>query len=253
MPNDGLMTPASVAECWWRPFRKSGDVSVIHVDLTPCPDRERRAMRWLDKQEQARRRRYLHPRPRREFALCRAALRAILCGKLGCGNEALSFDTLTHGKPFALVGGMRAPIGFNVSHGGQYGLIALVAAGRIGVDVEERDARRDLDGIAETVFTPAEQAELALASGERKIHLFFSLWTMKEALIKALGTGFSLNPSRFEIPPGLRRGGRAGVFRFPQNPATGWWLENLGNTEFAAAVAYELAPEPKMAEPTIHQ
>ena len=210
-------------------------------------------MRWLDKQEQARRRRYLYPRPKREFALCRAALRAILCGKLGCGNEALSFDTLTHGKPFALVGGMRAPIGFNVSHGGQYGLIALVAAGRIGVDVEERDARRDLDGIAETVFTPAEQAELALASGERKIQLFFSLWTMKEALIKALGTGFSLNPSRFEIPPGLRRGGRAGVFRFPQNPATGWWLENLGNAEFAAAVAYELAPEPKMAERTIHQ
>lgn len=202
-------------------------------------------MASLDKVEQARLRRYLHPRPRREFALCRAALRAILCDELGCGNEALSFDTLTHGKPFALVGGRRAPISFNVSHGGQHGLIVLAAAGRIGVDVEERDARRDLDGITRMVFTPAEQAELALASGERKVHLFYRFWTMKEALIKALGTGFSLNPSRFELPPHLRRSAPAGVFRFPQNPAAGWWLENLGNAEFAAAVAYEMVPEPK--------
>ena len=201
-------------------------------------------MTWLDPPEQARWRRYLHDRPRREFALCRAALRSILCHRLGCGNDALAFDTLKRGKPFALVGGVRAPVSFNVSHGGRHGLIALAAAGRLGVDVEERDARRDLDGIAQTVFTPAEQAELAQASGAQKVQLFFHLWTMKEALIKALGTGFSLPPSRFEIPPALRRGERAGVFRFPQDPATAWWLERLDTDGFAAAVAYELAPEP---------
>jgi len=67
---------------------------------------------------------------------------------------------------------------------GQNGLIALAPAGRLGVDVEERNTRRDLDGIAQTVFALAEQAELAQARGDRKIHLFFSLWTMKEALIK---------------------------------------------------------------------
>ena len=73
---------------------------------------------------------------------------------------------MTHGKPFALVGGVRAPISFNVSHGGQHGLIALAATERVGVDVEERDARRDLDGIAETVFPSAEQADLARAREE---------------------------------------------------------------------------------------
>ena len=83
---------------------------------------------------------------------------------------------------------------------------------------------------------------LARGRRERKIDLFFNLWTMKEALIKALGTGFSLNPARFEIPPSLRRGAPAGVFRFPQCPKTGWRLENLGNAEFAAAVARELTP-----------
>lgn len=220
----------------------------MYVDLTHGKARERRAMAWLDRRELARWRRYLHPRPRRDFALCRAALRAMLCSRLGCRNDELAFGTLRHGKPYALVGGNPVPIGFNVSHGGRHGLIALAPAGRIGVDVEERNARRDLDGIMHMVYTPDEQAELDQVYGEQRVRLFFSLWTMKEALIKALGTGFSLNPSRFEIPPALRRGGRAGVFRFPHNPAAGWWLEKLDNNHFAAAVAYELAPESEGAE-----
>lgn len=215
----------------------------MYVDLARGEARERRAMAWLDRQEQARWHRFLHPRPRRDFALCRAALRAVLCSRLGCRNDELAFDTLRYGKPYALVNGSPVPIGFNVSHGGQHGLIALAPAGRVGVDVEERNARRDLDGIMRMVYAPDEQAELDQANGEQKVRLFFSLWTMKEALIKALGTGFSLNPSRFEIPPALRRGGRAGVFRFPHSPAAGWCIERLDTNGFAAAVAYELAPE----------
>ena len=199
-------------------------------------------MAWLDSNEQAKGRRYLHPRPRRQFALCRAALRASLCHRLGCRNEQLSFDTARYGKPYALVNGVRASIGFNVSHGGRHGLIALVPEGRVGVDVEECDASRDLDGIAQRVFTLAEQAELARADDGKKVRMFYDLWTMKEALIKALGTGFHLSPSRFEIPLSLLRGGRAGAFRFPQRPATAWWLENLGTADFAAAVAWEPSP-----------
>ncbi|MDE0205529.1 MAG: 4'-phosphopantetheinyl transferase superfamily protein [Candidatus Tectomicrobia bacterium] len=236
------MTPVSTHDDWWRAFHQSGDISVTHVDLTPCMARERRAAAWLNEPEQARWRRYLHPRARRDFALCRAALRAMLCRRLGCCNDELTFGALRYGKPYALLRGTPASVSFNVSHGGQNGLIALAPAGRLGVDVEERDNRRDLDAIAQTVFTPAEQAELALARGDRKIRLFFSLWTMKEALIKALGSGFSLNASRFEIPQPLRRDQRVGLFRFPHDPATRWRLENLGNARFAAALAYESGP-----------
>ena len=111
------------------------------------------------------------------------------------------------------------------------------------MDVEERNPRRHLDELISAALGPAEQAELALAPGSRKLHLFFHFWTMKEALIKALGLGLSLDMSRLEIPLALRRGRTTGVFRFPRMPAVRWRLEDLGNEDFAAAVACELDPD----------
>ncbi|MCY3769240.1 MAG: 4'-phosphopantetheinyl transferase superfamily protein [Gammaproteobacteria bacterium] len=234
--------PANVS--WVRKFRETGDVAVIHVDLTPQEDRERHALSWLDDDEQVRWHRYRYDRPRREFALCRSALRSILCRRLDCKNAQLSFGTARHGKPFARIGGVPASISFNVSHSGKHGLVGIAPQGRLGVDVEERIPRIDLEGIGKMVFGPYEQRDLTLMGGSEKNHFFFALWTLKEALIKALGTGFSLDPSRFEIPSTMRRGARNSLFRFPHLPNVTWKLENLGNTDFAATIAHELDPAP---------
>ena len=229
----------SIAERWWRPFRTVDTATVIHVDLTPHARREAAALVWLDEQERARWRRYRHAGPRRRFALCRAALRAMLCAQFDCRNEQLTFGASKYGKPFALVQGIPASSSFNVTHSGQHGLVAFAPAGRLGVDIEERVSRRDIDGLITTVLGPAEQAELALARGYHKLHLFFSLWTIKEALLKALGLGFSLDISQFEIPLDMRRGMKKSIFQFPHLPAINWRLENLGTEHFAAAIAHE--------------
>ena len=241
--SDCTQTPGSTAQCWWQPYRDTGGIAVFHVDLTPNRIREANALAWLDKKEQARRNRFVHARPRREFGLCRAALRAILCNRLDCGNDEITFKTSEYGKPFALVHGIPACIHFNISHSGRHGLIALASTGRIGVDIEERILRLDLDGEIQTVLTPNERAELASVAGEQKVHLFFRLWTMKEALIKALGTGLSQDMSQFEIPSVMRHGTDTGVFCFPHMPAVRWKLENLDDPRFAAAIAHELDPD----------
>ena len=235
--------PASDAECWWRPFRKIGSAVVLHVDLAPDAAREAAALTWLDGEERSRWQRFRHDGARRRFALCRAALRAILCSQLGCRNEQLAFGASDHEKPYAVVKGRPASISFNVSHSGAHGLIAFAAEGRLGVDVEERSTPRDLNGLIRSVLGPGEQAELALARGNRRLHLFYHLWTVKEALIKALGTGLSLDMSRFEIPSAMRRGMKTSVFRFPHIPTVRWRLEDLGNEHFAAAIAHELSPD----------
>ena len=225
---------------WWRPWRETDGVTVLHVDLAPDSERERRAFLLLDEEEKSRWCRFLSVRARRQFVLCRAALRIILCGQLGCSNRQLAFGYLEHGKPFAKVHGQRAAIGFNVSHSGGHGLMAFAEDERLGVDVEERVPGRDFEGIGSLVYGPAERQLLAAAAGVDKMQLFFRLWSMKEALIKAIGAGFSLNPSSFEVPEPMLHGERSGVFRFPHAPSDAWRLLDLGESRFAAALAYRM-------------
>ena len=228
------------AEPWWRPFAEAGSATVVHVDLRPDPSREAAVLEWLDRDEVARWNRFRALRARRQFGLCRAALRAILCERLDCDNADLRFVALEHGKPGALVGDGPAPISFNVSHSADHGLIAIASGRRLGVDVEERRRRHDPDGPIRDVFTRREQEALAKRNGDDKVRLFFKLWTLKEAAIKALGTGFSLDPAGFEIPTPLFRCRGPASFRFPHLPAVTWRLDDIGNDDFAAAVAHEL-------------
>ena len=204
---------------WWSPWREADGTAILHVDLSSNAEHEARAISLLDDPETARFRRFLSDRARREFALCRAALRVVLSERLGCGDRQLSFGQREHGKPFAMVDGRRADAGFNVSHSGRHGLIAIAARDGIGVDVEERVAQRDLEGIGSLVYAPAERGLLASVAGRDRVHLFYRLWSMKEALIKALGTGFSLSPRSFEIPEPMLHGAPSGVFRFPHAPS----------------------------------
>ena len=229
-------------DLWWRPFGRFGGATIVHVDLRPHGRREADALKSLDEDELDRWHRYRHPRPRRQFALCRAVLRNLLCERLRCANEDLRFISLEHGKPGAVVGDEQVRASFNVSHGGNHGLVAVAPCGRLGVDVEERTLRHDPDGHIRKVFAPREQEALAAARGVCKARMFLRLWTLKEAVIKALGTGFSLDTSTFEIPPSMycRRERRVANFRLPHLPDVRWRLEDLGTRDFAAALALEL-------------
>ena len=164
----------------------------------------------------------------------------MLSERLGCPARQLSFDRLEHGKPVARVAGRLVDTGFNVSHSGRHGLIATAERGCVGIDVEQRVEQRDLDGIGSLVYGPAERHLLGIAEGWDKVHLFYRLWSMKEALIKALGTGFSAEPNRF---PGSRAdavGSPNGRIPFPHLPSRTWRLLDLGEPRFAAALAYRL-------------
>ena len=219
-----------VAEHWWSMLRRAGAADIFHVELTAHAGREAHARGWLDAEERARCNRITHGGRHRQSVLCR---------RLGCRNDELEFRESGHGKPIALLGGTPAPVSFGVSHSGRHGLLAVAREGRLGADVEERVPRRDLDALIGAVLTSDERAEIELLSGSHRIGHFFGLWTVKEALIKALGTGLTFDMARIEAPPAMRRGVSTGEFRFPHLPAVTWRVEQLGNEHFAAAVAHE--------------
>ena len=233
--------PSDLIPSWIRPVCRTGEVSVIHISLAPDPDREQYAVSWLDAEELRRWQRYKVDRARREFALCRATLRYLLCQQLGCKNTDLAIVAASdHGKPYAVLCGRTVSAKFNVSHSDPHGLITIAEGVRVGIDVEAGLRKRDFDGIAGMVFGPNERAEIRSAHGAKKASLFFRYWTLKEALLKAAGTGLSTDLTRIELPWSVRHGASTGVFQSPDDPMIRWQLQDLSTRQYTAAIATEI-------------
>lgn len=138
-------------------------------------------------------RRVMHLRSR--FVRCRAALRHILGWWLARAPAEVALCETAAGRPFV----PNAGFDFNVSHSGDLALIAVLPGkGSVGVDVERIVDVSDLLGLARTVCTPRELAQL-LRRGEQLLESFYRLWTCKEAYLKGIGSGLSADTGRAEI------------------------------------------------------
>ena len=89
---------------------------------------------------------------------------------------------------------------FSLSHAGDYALLAVSGAGRVGVDVE-RERTVAIDALAKRFFPPEEQALLAKTPISAQKSLFFTIWTLKESYVKADGRGFSVSPRSYAVLP----------------------------------------------------
>ena len=235
-----MATP--VADPWWSPFARIGDVEVLCLDLAPNASREAEAIRWLDEAERERCDRYVNEAARRRFALSRAAIRIALCERLSCDNDELEFDTPEYGKPKAYVDGVRAPLNFSISHSDRYGLIAISGSGPVGIDIEELSQKLRFDAIIESAFSPNERALVDNIDEAALPRTFFEIWTLKEAVIKATGTGMYANLPGIEAPPDMRNGAVSGLLRLPEFPDVCWRLHKLSGDGFVGALAVEAVP-----------
>lgn len=178
--------------------------STCGVSISTWP---RRISACLSEDERARAAKLRTPELAHRFVAGRAFLRRTLAAYLGFAPETLRFAYNPYGRP----GLASAPFDFNLSHSGTMALLA-VAQGMIGVDVEHPDPGADLVEIGRQVMSPAELAAFeALPASERE-PAFYALWTAKEAVIKAMGTGFSRDARTLHIgwtaPQSLSDGGR---------------------------------------------
>jgi phosphopantetheinyl transferase (holo-ACP synthase) len=89
-----------------------------------------------------------------------------------------------YGKPLIA----HPSLHFNLSHTHQAALIGL-AHSPLGVDVEWLHPKVDTALILPTIANQAEQNSVQLA--ENPLQAFYTLWTQKEAYLKAIGTGLT--------------------------------------------------------------
>lgn len=93
-----------------------------------------------------------------------------------------------HGKPFFEHGPF-----FSISHSRRYSVLA-VSENEIGIDIEMHENPRE--SLMNRCFTEEEQVFAKLSTEN-----FLRIWTAKEAVLKFLGTGFSLSPKSFSVLP----------------------------------------------------
>ena len=88
---------------------------------------------------------------------------------------------------------------FNLSHSNTLAACAICRGYDIGVDIEAVDDGLAYDDVAAHVFTAHERAQLASCPAASRSTAFLRMWTLKEALMKACGSGFSQPQDSFEV------------------------------------------------------
>ena len=172
---------------------RTEDCALWRVDLD-APD----ALQWqslLSDAERARAARFVFERDRLRYRAAHGALHHLLECHAGAGIAARGFAEGEFGKPFLRE---RPDVAFNLSHSQSVALVAI-GVGAIGVDVELMRPMEDMPALAAAHFTAAEQQALASAEPAQQSRVFLQIWTRKEACVKALGAGLSIDTRSIHV------------------------------------------------------
>jgi 4'-phosphopantetheinyl transferase len=170
-------------------------IDICFIDVKVPSDVVDALFAWLADAERARAGRYRFEDDRRRSIIARAATRRLLGRYLGADPRELTIVEGEHGKP-ALAG---REIEFNASHSGDLVALAFARTTAVGIDVERRRTLRNPLALARRFFSPDELAYVTASADVNEA--FFTVWTAKEAIVKANGKGIGASDLRaFTVP-----------------------------------------------------
>lgn len=172
----------------------SGQVT-IHLVLPEIISQET-ALACLTDEEKSRADRFRFRKDAVHWIACRANLRKILGQAIQRPPKEVPLILSENGKP--LLAPPFDSLHFNLSHCSDLAIIALCAEGPVGIDLESITRAPDLLECATTFCHPWEISELPSETSARASQLL-RIWTAKEAVLKALGTGLSHPPESVRI------------------------------------------------------
>lgn len=185
-PPDTLTMPENEAHVW-RASLEQPETVLLQLQHTLSADERLRAGKFHFDMD------------RRRFIIARGVLRTLLGRYLHMPPAQLQFAYSEHGKPSLDMPVPGKPLHFNLSHSHELALFAFSYAGPVGVDIEYMRPDVSAEEAARVSFSPREQALLFALPLEKRRQAFYTCWTRKEAYIKGRGTGFSLEPSLFDV------------------------------------------------------
>lgn len=168
---------------------------IFVVGMNPLMDDTvfRTLLPMVSEQKQDRIKRFLKPEDAQRCLIGDLLVRFLIIENLSISNRDIRFETNQYGKPF--LAGVSS-FHFNIAHSGNW-IVCAVHDLSVGVDVEKIKPI-ELD-IAKRFFSAEEYHAIVSQPIERQLDYFFSLWTLKESYIKAVGKGLSLSLDTFSI------------------------------------------------------
>jgi 4'-phosphopantetheinyl transferase len=158
---------------------------------------------WLSPAEQQTLAAFRFPKRRDEWLLGRYTAKSLLRSLPAYRQlppQMIEVRNAPEGTPtLAVPAGVPVPGCLTISHSGSYALCAIAAGPdlRIGVDLE-RVETRSADFI-EDYFTPCEREMVHAARRESRDFVATLVWSLKEAMLKALGVGLRWDTRRVEV------------------------------------------------------
>lgn len=215
---------------------KSNEIRLWLMEVDAAPPAL--LVRWracLDAQELARADRFYFDADREIYLAAHWLLRQALSHAGPLAPDSWQFAVEQNGKPRIAPGLGYRSLNFNLSHTRGFVACAVGYDAEIGVDVERIAPEHAGIDIAERYFSATEIALMRAAPAADRAMIFFRLWTLKEALIKATGEGLSraLDTFSFSFAP------TAIAFHPPDpNEAARWmFLEERPTPHHALALA----------------
>lgn len=171
--------------------------------------------------------------------VARALLRRELGQRLGCAPHHVPIARGAQGKPY-LAGAHDWH--FNLAHSGQYVALAFSHEGPVGIDIEWRQRRSRVDALARHFFGAHERQGWDELPAHTRQYRFFQLWTLKEAMAKALGASVWSTLSNAQWTGLGRRDSRIALYGTAAPSAqVAWWHLDLGD-DYSLGVVHLGAP-----------
>lgn len=158
---------------------------------------------WLNEvlsvEERQRAEQFQFRKDRDRYVIGHGIRRVILGSYLGQPASSITFCYGKFGKPAVKL--ISENLNFNDSRSGDLAVYAITRACPIGVDVERVRFIPQFQEIASQFFSRQENDLIMALPPERRMERFFTVWSGKEAYLKATGDGIGGDLAKVEVVP----------------------------------------------------
>lgn len=213
---------------------ENAEVYIFKIGPLLTPDDMQKQLEQLPLSEQNRINKYHHQADRQRSLVAQVFIRKKLKRALNC--NLVNIKRSSNGRPYLCPSTHTFSGDFNLSHSEDKIICGFSSNGKIGVDIE---SIKPLDlSIIDFCFTQEERKYFNSLQDQERLLFFYKIWTLKEAYVKAIGTGITDSFSHFGFDMDMWRLG-AVELKVHREDASGYHFKIIEHSNYLVAICSE--------------